>query len=92
MFEDLREECSKYGQVVEVKVPRPANPALSAALFGTDNYGKVRPGPRPLLLVGPCCAVAAWAVCVCPALFGTHHCSQVGRKESRGIVLLGPGV
>lgn len=40
MFEDLREECSKYGQVVEVKVPRPANPALSAALFGTDNYGK----------------------------------------------------
>jgi hypothetical protein len=42
VFEDLREECSKYGQVVEVKVPRPANPALSAALFGTDNYGKVR--------------------------------------------------
>jgi len=40
VFEDLREECSKYGQVVEVKVPRPANPALAAALFGTQNYGK----------------------------------------------------
>ena len=47
VFEDLREECSRYGQVVEVKVPRPANPALAAALFGTQNYGKVREGLWP---------------------------------------------
>jgi len=40
VIEDLRDECGKYGQIVAVTVPRPANPAESASLFGTRNFGK----------------------------------------------------
>lgn len=62
VIEDLKDECSKFGQVTAVAVPRPPNPAESAAVFGTGNFGKVRtPVPlpaaarlRPVLLV---CAV-----------------------------------
>jgi hypothetical protein len=38
---DLREECEKYGSVMDVVVPRPADPKRSKELWGTDNYGKV---------------------------------------------------
>lgn len=41
MIEDLREECEKHGQVTKVVVPRPADTANAAAVFGTNNYGKV---------------------------------------------------
>ncbi len=41
VIQDLQEECSKYGQVLRVLVPRPPNPASSNELFGANNYGKV---------------------------------------------------
>ncbi|BDA43929.1 probable splicing factor U2af large subunit B at C-terminar half [Coccomyxa sp. Obi] len=40
VIQDLQEECSKYGQVLRVLVPRPPNPASSNELFGSNNYGK----------------------------------------------------
>lgn len=60
-MEDLREECSKYGGVAEILVPRPNPPALSEQLFGSGHYGKVRPLP-PLRLT----AVVANAFERCP--------------------------
>ena len=30
--EDVREECEKYGQVLELKVPKPSGPRLSAGV------------------------------------------------------------
>lgn len=41
VIEDLREECSKYGQVMKVVVPRPPVPQQAHALFNQQNYGKV---------------------------------------------------
>ena len=41
VIQDLQEECSKYGQVLRVLVPRPPNLAASNELFGSNNYGKV---------------------------------------------------
>ena len=41
VIQDLHEECGKYGQLLHVIVPRPANPALAMELFGSNNYGKV---------------------------------------------------
>ncbi len=41
VIEDLREECSKYGQVMKVVVPRPPIPQQAHALFNQQNYGKV---------------------------------------------------
>lgn len=41
VIEDLREECSKYGQVIKVIVPRPPIPQQAIALFNQQNYGKV---------------------------------------------------
>jgi hypothetical protein len=38
---DLHQECSKYGSVVDIKVPRPP-PGTAAQLMGTEYYGKVR--------------------------------------------------
>ena len=43
VIEDLREECSKYGQVMKVVVPRPPIPQQAHALFNQQNYGKVSP-------------------------------------------------
>lgn len=40
MILDLQEECSKHGQVYEVKVPRPRDPKTAQQVFGTKNYGK----------------------------------------------------
>ncbi|KAK9915773.1 hypothetical protein WJX75_003978 [Coccomyxa subellipsoidea] len=40
VIQDLQEECSKYGRVLRVLVPRPPNPAASKELFGSNNYGK----------------------------------------------------
>lgn len=40
VIEDLREECGKYGQVIEVKVPRPPVPQLSAQYMGSQHYGQ----------------------------------------------------
>lgn len=40
MIGDLRQECSKHGVVVDVKVPRPP-PGQTAQLMGTEQYGKV---------------------------------------------------
>jgi hypothetical protein len=37
---DLQEECEKHGKVYEVKIPRPADPATSQQVFGSNNYGK----------------------------------------------------
>jgi hypothetical protein len=37
---DLAQECSKYGMVLGLKVPRPP-PGTAASLIGTGNYGKV---------------------------------------------------
>lgn len=42
VIEDLRDECAKHGTVTAVTVPRPADKAQAAALFGTANIGKVR--------------------------------------------------
>lgn len=42
MIEDLRDECTKFGAVVAVTVPRPPDAANAAAVFGTGNFGKVR--------------------------------------------------
>lgn len=41
VIEDLREECSKYGQVIKVVVPRPPNPQQAHAFFNQQNFGKV---------------------------------------------------
>lgn len=41
VIEDLREECSKYGQVLKVVVPRPPVPQQAFSLFNQQNYGKV---------------------------------------------------
>lgn len=38
---DLAQECSKYGMVLGLKVPRPP-PGTAAGLIGTGNFGKVR--------------------------------------------------
>lgn len=48
VIQDLQEECSKYGRVLRVLVPRPPNPAASNELFGSNNYGKVRRLTPPL--------------------------------------------
>eukprot|EP00884_Botryococcus_braunii_P018779 jgi/Botrbrau1/5585/Bobra.97_2s0015.1 len=40
VIEDLKEECGKHGEVVNVVVPRPEDPAARAALFGQYNFGK----------------------------------------------------
>ncbi|KAK9785344.1 hypothetical protein WJX73_004716 [Symbiochloris irregularis] len=40
VIEDLKEECGKHGPITSVVVPRPPNPAASAAVFGQQNYGK----------------------------------------------------
>eukprot|EP00775_Hariotina_reticulata_P009732 gene9732-9890_t len=37
--EEYKEECSKYGSVVDIKVPRPP-PGTAAQLMGTDYFGK----------------------------------------------------
>ena len=42
VLEDVRDECGRHGAVVAVKVPRPPQPELSAQMFNTGNYGKVR--------------------------------------------------
>ena len=41
VIEDLKEECSKYGQVLKVVVPRPPVPQQAYNLFNQQNYGKV---------------------------------------------------
>lgn len=38
---DLREECERYGSVLDAVVPRPAEPSRAKELWGTANYGKV---------------------------------------------------
>ena len=56
VIQDLQEECSKYGRVLRVLVPRPPNPAASKELFGSNNYGKVRrqtPPASPSVLPAP---------------------------------------
>lgn len=35
----MAQECSKYGMVLGLKVPRPP-PGTAASLIGTGNYGK----------------------------------------------------
>lgn len=60
VIDDLRDECAKFGAVLEVKVPRPPNPALAPQLFGTNNYGKVR--DRELIMD---VVLAAAAVMIC---------------------------
>jgi len=42
VIEDLRDECTKFGAVVAVTVPRPPDADNAAAVFGTGNFGKVR--------------------------------------------------
>ncbi len=37
---DLQEECGKYGTVLRVSIPRPADPSQSFQLAGTGNFGK----------------------------------------------------
>lgn len=37
----LKDECVKYGQVVQLKIPRPADPKMAQVLYGTGFYGKV---------------------------------------------------
>lgn len=44
VIEDLKDECSKHGEVYEVKVPRPKDPRSAHQTFGTANYGKVSVG------------------------------------------------
>ena len=41
VIEDLKEECGKHGTVTQVFIPRPVEPAASATLINTANYGKV---------------------------------------------------
>lgn len=41
VIEDLKDECSKFGEVVAVSVPRPGDPSTSTAVFNTGNFGKV---------------------------------------------------
>lgn len=49
VLEDVRDECGRHGAVVAVKVPRPPQPELSAQMFNTGNYGKVRVQGRACL-------------------------------------------
>ena len=42
VIEDIQEECAKYGQILAISVPRPADPSQSAQVFGQGNFGKVR--------------------------------------------------
>ncbi|GMH32560.1 hypothetical protein BSKO_00394 [Bryopsis sp. KO-2023] len=37
---DLRNECVKHGAVIQLKIPRPADPKMAQALFQTGFYGK----------------------------------------------------
>jgi hypothetical protein len=55
VIEDLRDECAKHGTVTAVTVPRPADKAQAAALFGTANIGKV----------GATCLNSAVSRCLC---------------------------
>ena len=41
VIEDLRDECSKHGAVQQVVVPRPTDPATSAAVCGQGTVGEV---------------------------------------------------
>ena len=40
MLADLHEECSRYGTVLRVVVPRPPVPAQAPELLGTGQYGQ----------------------------------------------------
>ena len=61
---DLKEECSKFGTVLAVKVPRPEPASAAAAFLGTGNYGKVcsHPPTHPFSTT-----VAAPSLAVAPA-------------------------
>ena len=37
---NLRNECVKYGQMIQLKIPRPADPGMAKVLFNTGFYGK----------------------------------------------------
>lgn len=41
VLSDIKEEFEKFGVVLRVTVPRPVDPSQSAALLGTEGYGKV---------------------------------------------------
>lgn len=38
---DLRNECVKHGAVIQLKIPRPADPKMAQVLYSTGFYGKV---------------------------------------------------
>lgn len=40
VFQDITEECNKFGTVLRVVVPRPADSAQAAEVMGTEMYGK----------------------------------------------------
>eukprot|EP00803_Ostreobium_quekettii_P000471 evm.model.scf_2176EXC.2 EVM.evm.TU.scf_2176EXC.2 scf_2176EXC:19396-21727(-) len=39
-IKNLKDECVKYGQVVQLKIPRPADAKMAHVLYGTGFYGK----------------------------------------------------
>ena len=43
VLEDVREECGRCGVVVDVKIPKPSDPAQTQALMGKNDYGMVSP-------------------------------------------------
>ena len=49
IIDDLKEECSKFGQLLHIVVPRPVDPSQSASLIGQGFYGKVRLLQFPIL-------------------------------------------
>ena len=63
-MEDLREECSKYGQVLKVVVPRPPVPQQAFSLFNQQNYGKVWLR-FCIRAVEPCCKIRAAVSAAC---------------------------
>ena len=40
IVKSLRNECIKYGPVIQLKIHRPADPGMAKVLFNTGFYGK----------------------------------------------------
>jgi hypothetical protein len=52
VMQDLQDECSKMGNVTDVKVPKPPGPGM----YGQDNYGKVSDS-APVAWMRPICSL-----------------------------------
>lgn len=84
VIQDISDECNKYGTVLRVVVPRPADPALAAEVRRAGQELRVLEGGG-----GHCCYCLWWIKCCCfwnwwggvlstccPLLKGTCSCCK----------------